>query len=449
MTSPMMKQWNNPGLIRLLGPLLLEQVLGVTIGLADIAMVGAVGEFAVSGVSLVDAITMLITTLFAALAAGGSVVVSQYLGRGAKQNADNGAKQIVYVNVLFSLIITALALIFHRGILRLIYGAIGWDVLDAAETYFWISALGYPFLALYTAGAALFRSTGTTRVTMLTALMVNVLNIGGNAVLILGLGLGVTGAAISTLASRAAAAITLTALLLSARSPGLSLAGARRFRLDPLMIRRILRIGIPGGLENSMFQIGKIMVSRIFTAFGTGAIAANAVAGVISSFAYMPGNAFSLGILTVISRCLGAQDYEAARYLTGKLVKMTYLVLFAANALIFLCMNPILGLFHLSPEASALARLFLQVHCIASPLAWPLSFALPSALRSAGDARYCMIVAVVSMWTVRVSASYLLAYTLGFGPVSVWYAMAGDFVARSVCYTRRWMKGGWENKRVI
>jgi putative MATE family efflux protein len=447
----MMKQWNTRALFRLLAPLLLEQVLGVTIGLADMIMVGVVGESAVSGVSLVDAVTMLITTLFSALAAGGSVVVSQYLGRGEKKNADNAAAQLVSINILFSLVITALALLFHRNLLRLIYGSIDADVREAGETYFWISALSYPFLALYHAGAALFRSAGNTRVTMLAALMVNALNIGGNGLLIMGLGLGVTGAAVSTLVSRAAGALTLAALLRAARHGGISLAGPPGFRFpfEPSMVRRILSISIPGGLENGMFQIGKIMVSRIFTSFGTGAIAANAVAGVVSSFAYMPGNAFSLGILTVISRCLGARDYEAARHLTGALVKMAYAVLWAVHALIFLCMNPLLGLFSLSPEALALARSFLLVHGIASPAAWPLSFALPSALRAAGDARYCMIVAVISMWTVRVSASYFMAYTLGFGPVSVWYAMAGDFAVRSVWYTRRWFKGGWETKRVI
>jgi putative MATE family efflux protein len=445
----MMEQWNNRVLFRLLWPLLIEQILGVTIGLADMMMVAIVGEHAVSGVSLVEAINILLIIAFGALATGGSVVVSQYLGRKDIKSASHGAKQLIYVSTVTALIIMGITLLLYRPILQIIYGNIAPDVMAAAETYFWITALSYPFLALYNAAASLFRSMGNSRIPMLVALLVNILNIGGNGVLIFCLHLGVMGAALSTLISRIGAAAVLTALLMSPRSGSITLKGLCKITLEPSMIRRILNVGIPSGLENSMFQLGKILVSRIFTTFGTAAIAANAIAGVINSFAFMPGTAFALAILTVVSQCLGAQDYEAARYFTAKLIKMTYLVMLGANLLILLFMNRIIAFFNLSPEAQDFSRAFLWVHCIASPLTWPLSFALPNALRAAGDARYCMIVAAISMWTIRVSASYFLAYPLGFGPISVWYAMAGDFCLRSTCYVLRWLHGHWQTKRVI
>jgi putative MATE family efflux protein len=428
---------------------LIEQILGVTIGLADMIMVALVGEHAVSGVSLVEAINILLVIAFGALATGGSVVVSQYLGRGDTKNAGQGAKQLIYVSAISSFIIMGITLLLYRPILQIIYGNIEQDVMAAAETYFWITALGYPFLAIYNATASLFRSIGNSRITMLIALMVNILNIGGNGILIFGFHWGVAGAAIATLISRIAAALVLTSLLMSPRSGAISLRGLFKIKLEPSMIRSILNVGIPSGLENSMFQLGKILVSRIFTTFGTAAIAANAIAGVINSFAFMPGTAFALAILTVVSHCLGAQDYGAARYFTAKLIKMTYIVMIVANLLILIFMNPILSCFSLTAEAQELARTFLWVHCVASPLTWPLSFALPNALRAAGDARYCMIVAAISMWTIRVSASYFLAYPLGLGPISVWYAMAGDFCLRSTCYVLRWLHGHWQTKRVI
>jgi putative MATE family efflux protein len=412
-------------------------------------MVSLVGEHAVSGVSLVEAINILLVMTFSALATGGSVVVSQYLGRGDPKSASQGAKQLIYINSVISIGIMGFALALHRPLLRLIYGNIAPDVMAAAETYFWLTALGYPFLALYNAGSALFRSMGNSRITMLVALMVNILNIAGNSIFIFGFQMGVAGAAIATLICRIAAAGVLLALLMSHKSGGFSLKGLSTIRIDPKMIRSILNVGIPSGLENSMFQLGKIMVSRIFTTFGTSAIAANAIAGVINSFSFMPGTAFAMALLTIVGQCIGARDYDAARHFTAKLIKMTYLVMLIANLSILIFMNQILSFFSLTAEAKELAKTYLWVHCIASPLTWPLSFALPNALRAAGDARYCMIAAIISMWTIRVSASYLLAYPLGFGSVSVWYAMAGDFCLRSACYVLRWRHGRWKNKQVI
>jgi putative MATE family efflux protein len=412
-------------------------------------MVSTVGETAVSGVSLVDAINVLLVIAFGALSTGGSVVVSQYIGRKDLKNASRASKQLMHVSLWVSLIIMGLTLLSYRLLLGFIYGHIAPEVLTAAETYFWLSALGYPFLAVYNAGASLFRSMGNSRITMLVALLVNGLNIGGNALLIFGFQMGVAGAAIATLVSRAAAAVVLSTLLMSHRAGPVSLAGISKTPVDLAMIRRILNIGIPSGLENSMFQIGKLLVSRLVSTFGTPSIAANAITSSIGSFIYMPGQGFGMAILIIVGQCVGARDYRGAKAYTKKLLYLAYGVLISLNLLIFLCMEPLVSCFSLSAEAHELTKRFLSIHCISSSIAWPLSFALPNALRAAGDARFCMILASVSMFTVRLSLSYGLAAVFGFGAAGVWFGMAGDFLVRGTCYTWRWLHGRWQEKTVI
>lgn len=447
--SSMEERWNNRALFRLLWPLVVEQILVVTIGTVDTMMMSSVGEHAVSGVSLVDAIATLLIIAFGALTTGGAVVISQYIGRRDTKNAALASKQLIYISIFTACVIMTLTLLSRRFLLRLIYGSIAPDVMAAAETYFWISALGYPFLALYNASAALFRSMGNSRVTMVVSLLVNLLHIAVNFILIYGLRLGVAGAAISTLISRIAAALSLSGMLLSRRAGPLSLLGIFKIRIEPRIIRSILRVGVPSGLESSMFQLGKILVSRVATTFGTAAIAANAVTGVIISFANMPAGGFGLAMITIVGQCIGAGDYAAARHFTGKLMKMVHVIMFVISLLTLIFMDPIVGFFNLTGSAHEMAKSFLWVLCISSPIAWPLSWTLPNALRAAGDARYVMILAAISMWAVRVLGAYLCAYTFGFGVIGVWYAMVADWCVRALFYTHRWLCGRWQGKRVI
>jgi Na+-driven multidrug efflux pump len=274
------------------------------------------------------------------------------------------------------------------------------------------------------------------------------MNIGGNAFLIMGLKLGVTGAALSTLLSRTAAAIVTFYMLTASRAP-ISLSGIFRVRLSRNMVHSILNVGIPSGLESSMFMVGRLLTQRIFTTFGTSAMAGNAIAGVVNSFSFMPGTAFGMALLTIVGQCIGAGDYRSAKKETAKIMKMAYATLIVLSALIYVFMDPLLSLFSLSPTANEYAKSFLRIHCISMMIGWPMSFALPNALRAAGDARYVMLVASVSMWTVRVSAAYLLSYTLKVGPLGVWLAMGADFISRGSFYLVRWIRGKWQEKKVI
>jgi putative MATE family efflux protein len=442
-------KWNNKALFFLLWPLVIEQVLNLTIGVADTVMVSGVGEFAVSGVSLVDAIAILFITAFQALATGGSVVVSQYIGRGNTKKASLASKQLIYLTFAVSLVFMTGAVIFRRSLLYLVYGAVDQEVMHAAQTYFWITALSYPGMAVYNASAALFRAMGKSRVTMLIALLVNVMNVGGNALLIYGLRIGVAGAGIATLVSRTAAAAVSVGLLMVPAAGFPSLKGLFRVRIVSPMMKSILRIGVPSGLENSMFQLGKILVSRVFAYFGTAAIAANAIANAVNSMSYMPGQAFGMAMVTVVGQSVGAGDYAAARRYAAKILKGS------TAATLFVCVNILLwrhgivGIFNLSEEARELALHFLTVYAIITPPLWSSSFCLPNALRAAGDARFCMIISVISMWTMRVSGAYLLAFPLGLGSVGVVYSMGADFVFRATAFISRWRHGRWQGLKVI
>ena len=418
-------------------------------GTADTIMVSFVGEFAVSGVNIIDNINNLLIIAFTALSTGGAVVVSQYIGSWELKNASQAGRQLFYMSALVSLFIMVISLSFRHSIIRLFYGNIESDVMNAAAVYFLITAFSFPCLAIYSATAALFRAEGNSKVTMLIALLANIINITGNWFFIYKCNMGAAGAALSTLLCRLMAAFVLTYMLIHKNKGLISLVGLFKVKLVLPTLRKILRIGVPSGLEGSMFQIGRLLTQRIFTSFGTAALAANAVTTVINSISIMPGNAFGIALLTVVGQCTGAGDYETAKQLTAKLMKIAFLTIFCMSFFVFIFMENLLGFFNLSPEAHELARTFTRVHCISMAIGWVFSFALPNALRAAGDNRFVMLAAAISMWTVRVSAAYFLVYVLGVGPISVWIAMGGDFLVRGTCYLVRWRRGKWQNIMVI
>ena len=304
--SPMAARWSNRAIFSLLWLLIVEQLLAVTMGAADTVMVSSVGEFAVSGVNIVDNINNLLIIAFTALSAGGAVVVSQYMGRRDCKNSRLAAKQLIYIATAVSLIMMITAVLFRRPIIRLFYGNIEDDVMNAASVYFLFTGLSYPFLAIYTSCSALFRATGNSKIPMRISLLANVLSVGGNLFFIFGLGIGVLGAALSTLISRIIAAAIASVMLYRNDKSHVSLSGLFNIRIVASMLKNICNVGIPGALESSMFMVGKLLTQRIFAAFGTVAIAANAITGVINSLSFMTGSAFGITIMVVVGQCVGA-----------------------------------------------------------------------------------------------------------------------------------------------
>ena len=447
--KPINPLFTRQALVALLLPLIAEQALSVTIGLADTLMVSSVGEAAVSGVSLVDSFNTLMIQVMGALATGGAVVTSQYIGHREPKNAKAAAAQILFVLASFSLVVAAVVVVGRHAILRGIFGSIDADVMRYAETYFLLSALSYPFIGLYNAGAALFRAQGNSKISMLSSLVMNVINIGGNAVLIYGFGMGVLGAALASLVSRAVSCLVVLWLLQRPACP-LRVDGLRALAPDGGLIRRILRVGIPAGIENGMFQIGKLSVSSLTSTLGTAAIAANAVANTASTFLNIPANAVGMAALTVVGQCLGAGEKEQAVYYSRRLLLTAYCGAWVMNLSAFLFANRfVISLFNLSPEAQTMALQVMVWFNFVSLFFWPSSFTLPNILRAAGDARFTMAVSILSMWVFRVGFCYVMVLGFHGRLLSIWMGMFLDWVFRSLCFFVRFARGRWMEQSVI
>lgn len=445
--------FSNRDLWRLIWPLLIEQLLSITLGMADIIMVGSLGEVAVSGVSLVDNIQILINNVFAALATGGAVVCAQYIGRKESAMVSKTAKQLIYAVVFTAVVLMAFGLATRKPLLSLIFGQIEADVMANAQTYFMLMMFALPSIALYNGCAALFRAQGNSRISMYIAALVNVLNIGGNAFFIYGLHWGVAGVALPTLIARTTAAAVLLVLLYRDKPyrgvPAINISGLLKIEPDFRIIKHILAIGIPNGLENSMFQIGKILVITLIATFGTGAIAANAAANTIASFEVLPGAAIGLAVLTVVGQCIGAGRTDEAWYYTWKLNRMAYAGMIILNIPLLLFARQIISIYGLSGATTDLAWNMLICHGVCGIFIWPLSFTLPNSLRAANDAKFTMIVSLLSMWIVRVGLSYIFAWYTPLGPMCSWVAMVLDWVVRAVAFTIRFRQGKWRTRQLI
>ena len=418
--------------------------------MADTVMVTATGEAAVSGVSLVDNINLLLIQIFTALSTGGTVIVSQYLGRQDIHNARTAAKQLLYTVTVVSTALMVLALVFREHILSLIFGNIEPDVMDSALAYFLSTALAYPFMAVYNAGAALFRAMGNSKVSMFNSLLVNIVNISVNALLIYGFQMGALGAGIGTLVSRIVAAVVIL-VLLQRHNCLLRMEKLFRPEFQGGMVRRILVVGIPNGLENGLFQLGKLLVLSLITSFGTNAVAANAIANSVASVINVPGQAIGLAMITVVGQCIGAGRAKEAVSYTKKLMGATYLSMGVLCLILLLIADPLVSLFNLEPASAAMAAEVLRWCAVFTMLFWPLAFTLPNALRAAGDAVFTMVVSMVSMFVFRIGLSYVLANPTGLalGLLGVWLAMFIDWIVRDVAFVIRFIQGKWMNIHVI
>lgn len=440
--------FDNKALVALIIPLIIEQLLAVLVGMADSIMIASVGEAAVSGVSLVDQIMVLLINIFAALATGGAVVAGQYLGQKKQENACEAATQLVWFITIAAVGITVMVYVCKSMILHGVFGQIEPDVMRHANIYLMIVTASIPFMALYNGGAAIFRTMGHSDVTMMVSIIMNIINVTGNALLIYGFHRGTEGVAIPTLVSRMAAAIIIIALLCN-QEKMIHIKKTLRYRLDWQMVKKIMSIGIPNGLENSMFQLGKIMVLSLVSTFGTYAIAANAVSNAIALFQILPGMAMSLAVTTVISRCVGAGDYEQVKYYNKKLLAITYTGVAAVILLSFSLLPLILKVYGLSDITARVTRQLILFHGICAMIIWPASFTLPGTFRAAGDAKACMYISALSMWLFRIAFSFILGRYMGMGVFGIWVAMIIDWVFRAICFGIRYFKGSWMKQAIV
>ncbi len=437
--------FSNKQLIKLIIPLIVEQGLTILVGMADGVMVSSVGEAAISGVSLVDMIAAVILVLFAALATGGSVVTSQFLGARNMEKAQKSTGQLVLMAIVLGVAIMIPCLIWPEQLLMLCFGAIEADVKAAGLTYLRITAVSFPFIALYNAGAAILRSSGNSKASMQVSMLMNVINVVGNYVCIFMLDMGVEGVAIPTLLSRAVAGIAMVAMISSPRQQ-LRLTVQGMTHLDRKMMGSILRIGIPSACENCFFSLGRLIVASMITLFGTAQVSANAVAGNIDRMGIIMGQAMGLAIVTVVGQCIGALDHAQAKYYLKKLLTWTYVMQGITNILVVIFVKQLVGLYELSPESMALAMKLSTIHASCAILFWPLSFVLPNALRAANDVRYTMWVGIGSMLVFRIFGSWVMCVQLELGAVGVWIAMIMDWICRISFFVPRTLSGKWLTK---
>ena len=436
--------FDNRSLKKLIVPLVIEQFLAVLVGMADIMMVSSAGEAAVSSVALVDLINVLIINVFSALATGGAVVAAQAIGAQDLDRAGRVANQLLYIVCAISLAVMALVLCFKTPLLGLLFGRVEPAVMEGAVTYFVISAWSYPFIAIYNACAALLRAMGNSRASMYVSALMNGLNVAGNALLVYGFHMGVAGVALPSLFSRAVASVIMLALLHSVHNP-VRVQHLLRFRFEPPIMGKILRIGVPNGLENSMFQLGRVLLVSMISTFGTAQLAANAVANNIDAFGILPAQAIGLALITVVGQCVGAENWDQVRLYTKKLMKLAYGCMIALDIPLLLALPLILRVYNLSPEAYRCAFLLICIHNGCGMVLWPASFTLPNALRAAGDVKLPMVVSIASMAAVRLGFSYVLGVHFGLGVIGVWIAMVCDWVVRVVCFLLRVRRKLWKD----
>ena len=443
-----MELFSKDDIKKLLWPLILEQVLVMMLGVCDTVMVSSVGQAAVSGVSLVDMLNQLAITIFAALSTGGAVITSQYLGHKNEEKACDSANQLLVVVVTISLAVMLFCLVLNRPMLRLFFGSIDEDVMSSAVTFFSLSALSYPFLASYNAGAALFRSMGNSKITLKISALMNVINVVLNMFFIFVLHLGVAGSALGSLIARAFSAVIIFILLKNPERE-IHFVAWKRPLVDLDTVKKILYIGVPNGIENGIFQLGRIVVVAIIAGFGTTQIAANAVANVFDGVGVIPGSAISLAMITIVGQCVGAGDYKQARRYIKKLMSIAYVIFFFLDGLMILTLDYTLRAYSLPSDTLHLAKILITIHAGSAIVLWPLSFVLPNALRASNDVRYTMVVSIFSMFTFRILLSLVLAIHFDMGAIGVFLAMVVDWVFRVTMFLIRYHGDKWQRVKLI
>ena len=419
-------------LFSLLWPLIVEQLLAVFVGMVDVLMVATLGEAAVSGVSLVDAINNLVIQVLFAATAGGTVVCAQYIGAKKAENASHSGAQLFLITITGTCLVTAIFLAAGNHILALIFGSVEPAVMKNASVYIYLTALSFPFLALYNSGAAIFRAKGNTRVSMLVSLFMNFINIGGNAFCLFVLKMGVAGVAVPTVAARAIAAFTILFLLQKPENE-IRIRSLQDLKPHFPTIKRILAIGIPNSVESGLFQFGKLTLQSLVSTLGTASIAAYAVASNLVTYLYLPGNALGAGMITVTGQCWGANEKGQARHYAKVLILINYAMLAVLSSTLIAGRGFFIRCYNLSADSASLAGGLVLIHSIGM-IIWPVAFLLPYYFRATGRASFTMIVAISTMWIFRIGLAYVFVRLLHMNVLGVWYAMMVDWVVRVIVY---------------
>ena len=440
--------FSNHDLKVLLVPLMIQQLLAALMGTVDTVMVSNVGSAAISAVSLVDSINNLMLQVFAALAAGGTIVCAQYLGKKEPKECNRAARQVFLAMFVISMLIMVFCLIFRYPLLRIIFGQVEPDVMEAAQTYFFLTALSYPFIALFNANASFFQAEGNTRLPMMVSVLCNFVNIAGNAITIFGLGWGVFGAALSTLISRILMAVIMMCFQRRDRQV-IVIRNYAKIRPDFALIWVILGVGIPSGIENGMFQFGKLAIQSTVSTLGTTAIAAQAMTIILENLNGIAAMGIGIGLMTIVGQCIGAGEKEQAVYYVKKLSWISEAVVVGCCLLLFALTKPITFIAGMDPASADMCFYMMGWITLVKPIVWVMAFIPAYGLRAAGDVKFSMIVSTISMWVFRVVLCVYLCRVQGFGPIAVWIGMFVDWTVRGIIFSIRFKSRKWLRHRVV
>ncbi len=443
-------------LVKMIVPLIFQQLLSVLVSMVDNMMVSYAGEAAVSGVALVGTLDTLLVQAFTALTTGGAVIISQYIGKQDYDRARDSGKQLIFSSFTMAAILSAVVMVVRIPLLNFFYGSTEAAVMSNAQDYLFFMLFSFPFLALNNAGNALFRTMGNSMTPLLCSLGTNAINVAGNAILIFGFKMGAAGAAIATLIARVITSSVIITLLHNKKHM-IHLENLHRYKPDFGIIKKILHIGVPSGIENSMFQFGRLLTQSVISTLGTAAIAANSVANTLSNLQHIPGAAIGSATVPIIGRCIGAGEKEQAKKYSRLLITLSYLCNLAVIIVTSILLRPIVGLYDLSAETIDLTVQIMLFHAVVAAVLWPPSFSLPHVFRAASDARFPSVISSVSMWIFRVCGSYLLALDhitllgitipcFGLGIMGVWIAMSADWIFRAAIYSTRYLSNHWLKK---
>lgn len=440
--------FSNAQLKKMIVLLFLEQLLMMLVGLADTFVVSYAGEAAVSGVSLVNSFNTIFLLLFTAVASGGAVVVSQYIGRKSADKASESVSQLLTVSTVFSVVISIPILLFSESLLRMLFGSVEPAVMDACMTYLRISVYSYPAIAVYNAGAALYRSIGKTSVTMYVSIISNVINVAGNIIGVFYLHAGVAGVAWPSLIARTFSAVVITILCFTNKS-GVRYFNRWIFKWNGLLQKQMLAIAIPNGIESGVFQFVKVALSSLVAMFGTYQIAANGIAQSIWSIASVASVAMGPVFITVIGQCMGADDTAEAEMYFKKLLKLSILISVGWNALVFAATLFVMQAYAVSEETRQLVIQLVLIHNLFNALIFPFADPLGKGMRAAGDVKFTMYISLFTTIGVRLVFSYLFGLVLGMGVIGIAYAMCLDWTVRAVIFWVRFKTGKWKSFRVL
>ena len=440
--------FSNRLICSILVPVVLEQLLNSIMGTADTMMVSNVGSAAISAVSLVDSINVLVIQAFSALAAGGAIVCAQYIGQRNKERANESARQVLFIITAISVIVSLICLIFQKPLLRLIFGSVEAEVMRASEIYFFYTALSFPFIAAYDSSASIFRAQDNTKGPMLISMVSNVMNIVGNAIMIWGFHMGVTGAALSTLVSRIFCAVVVLIQLRRDRQP-IVVRDYLKIRPNWGMIRRILGIGIPSGVENSMFQLGKLAIQSTVSTLGTAAIAAQAMTNILENLNGIAAIGVGIGLMTIVGQCMGAGRKDEAIYYIKKLCMIAEVTIIVSCLTVFALTKPVTILGGMEKGSADMCFHMVMWITIVKPLVWTMAFIPAYGLRAAGDVKFSMITSCITMWACRFCLCVFLIRVMGFGPMGVWIGMFADWTIRGIIFAWRFHSRRWLEHQVI